>query len=48
MDAIFQDFDAALLALESNFTAIDPQLSSFFLMLNENLNALEARVLSEL
>jgi hypothetical protein len=36
------------LAMESNFTAIDPQLCGFFLMLNESLNALEAHVLSEL
>ncbi|MHB1423689.1 MAG: TIGR03118 family protein [Gemmataceae bacterium] len=48
IDAIFQEFDAALLALESRLGAIDPQLSRFFLMFNGNLKALEAHVLSEL
>src|SRR5262249_23919614 len=47
IDAMFQEFDVALLSLESKLTAIDPQLSGFFFLLNGNLDALEANVLSK-
>ncbi len=47
IDAIFQEFDIALLSLESNLLATNPQLSSFFLLLNGNLHALEASVVSK-
>ncbi len=45
VDTIFQDFDAALMSLESKLTAMDPQLSGFFQLLNGSLDALEADVL---
>jgi uncharacterized protein (TIGR03118 family) len=48
IDAIFQAFNTALLSLEGKLTAMDPQLSGFFLMLNGNLGALEASLLSVL
>ena len=48
MDAIFQELDAALLSLESNRTAMNPQLSGFFAMFISNLNALEATALHRL
>ncbi len=46
MDAIFQEFDAVLLSLDSNSTAMQPQLSGFLAMLNSNLDALEIADLS--
>jgi uncharacterized protein (TIGR03118 family) len=48
VDALFQEFNAMLMVLESSLTAMDPQLSSFFLMLNGNLDALEGSILSKL
>jgi hypothetical protein len=48
IDAILQEFDAALMSLESNLIAINPRLSSFFLSLNGDLHALEANALSKL
>ncbi len=48
IDAIFQEFDVALLALEAKLMALNPQLSSFFLTLNGNLQALEANVIGKL
>ncbi|HTU18717.1 MAG TPA: TIGR03118 family protein [Gemmataceae bacterium] len=48
IDAIFQKFDADLLSLESNFTAMDPQLSGLYATLNSNLDALEATFLDRL
>ena len=41
IDAIFQEFDAVLLSLDSNLTAMNPQLAGFFAMLGSNLDALE-------
>ncbi len=48
IDAIFQEFEAILSSLESNLSASNPQLAAFFLMLNGNLKALEANLLSDL
>jgi hypothetical protein len=48
IDAVFQEFDVVLMALESNLTAMNPQLSSFFVLLNGDLHALEANALSML
>jgi hypothetical protein len=48
IDAIFQEFEALLMSLESSLTASNPQLSGFFLLLNGNLHALETNVLSKL
>jgi uncharacterized protein (TIGR03118 family) len=48
IDAIFQGFDTALLSLESNLSAMNPQLSGYFAMLNSNLDALEATFLDRL
>ena len=48
MDAIFQEFDAVLSSLDSNVTAMNPQLPGWFALLNSNLNALEATVLDRL
>jgi hypothetical protein len=48
MDANFQEFDAVLLSLDSNLTAMNPQLPGFFAMLHSNLDAMEATVLARL
>ncbi len=45
VDTIFLDFNAALMSLEAKLTAMDPQLSGFFQLLNGSLGALEADVL---
>jgi uncharacterized protein (TIGR03118 family) len=48
IDALFQKFDAALLSLESDRTAIQPQLAGFFAMLHSDPDALETTVLDRL
>ena len=48
MDALFQEFDAVVLSLDSNLTAMNPQRSGWFALLNSNLDALEATVLDRL
>jgi hypothetical protein len=48
IDAIFQSFNAALLAVESKLLAMDPQLSSLVMMFNTDLDALEAMIVSKL
>jgi uncharacterized protein (TIGR03118 family) len=45
-DAIFQELGAGSLPLDSNLTAMHPQPSGFFAMINANLDALEAAGLS--
>jgi uncharacterized protein (TIGR03118 family) len=48
IDAIFQEFDALLLSLDTNVSVMYPQLSGIFAMLNSNLNAIEGTVLNRL
>ena len=48
MDALFQEFDAVVLSLDSNLTAMNSQRSGWFALLNSNLDALEATVLDRL
>jgi hypothetical protein len=45
IDAIFQKLGAVSLSPDSNLTAMHPQLSGFFAMLNANVDALGATVL---
>jgi uncharacterized protein (TIGR03118 family) len=47
-EAIFQEFGAVSLSLDSNLTAMHPQPSGFFAMLKSNLDAPEPTVLDRL
>ncbi|HEY7331260.1 MAG TPA: hypothetical protein VH592_26740 [Gemmataceae bacterium] len=48
VDTIFQSFDPSLHSLESNLLATHPQLSGFISLLNSNLDAPEAPIVTRL
>jgi DNA-binding beta-propeller fold protein YncE len=48
IDAFFQAFNAALQSMESSLLAMHPQLSGLFSMVNADLDALEAMIVSKL
>lgn len=48
IDAFFQSFNAAVQSLEAQLLALDPKLSGLFTMLNADLDAVEAMIVSKL